>query len=670
MFRDFKLSVQSQFEKMSGYPLFRVNVSGDELWELYLKSFPEGINLIFRERTKHDCSACRHFIKKVGNVVAIDENYNVVSMWDVQTVEPYQTVANVLSEKVKGSLVHDGFITKESKIGIDKNRELLPDGTVQVWEHFYIEVPEKYVCRDVGDRLNLIRTGKGVLKRALDEISQESVEIVLELIEQDSLYRGEQYKHILEEFLKLQKEYANLAEDKKENFCWRKAVELPQEVVHIRNTSIGQLLQNISDGMELADAVNAYEKIVAPENYRRPKPIVTRAMIDNAEKELKELGLDKALCRRPATLHDMNVNDILFVDRGVKNLLQGSSIFDELRNEIPQVRGDKNFDKLEEIPIEKFIENILPKVNQIEVLFKEDCIPHLVALTTAQYSDAPVLFKWDNPFCWTYKGDLADSSIKEKVKAAGGKVEGILRASLHWFNKDDLDIHCKDAAGYHICYSDKRSPFTLGELDIDMNVDNPIRGAVENIIWQDERRLKDGVYKVWVKNFRKREDRDVGFEVEIEYKGQTWLFKYPKPLRDEEDVLVAEFEIKNGNLRFLRSLPPTDVIKTEWGLTTGNFYRVNLITLSPNYWNKNIGHKHYFFFLECCKPDKAVRGFFNEYLTDNLNKYKRLFELLGSRMKVEPVDGQLSGLGFAATKRGDLVVRVKGSFNRMLKIKF
>jgi hypothetical protein len=85
--RDFKLSVQSQFEKMSGYPLFRVNVSGDELWELYLKSFPEGINLIFRERTKHDCSACRHFIKKVGNVVAIGEDYNIISIWDVQTVK-------------------------------------------------------------------------------------------------------------------------------------------------------------------------------------------------------------------------------------------------------------------------------------------------------------------------------------------------------------------------------------------------------------------------------------------------------------------------------------------------------------------------------------------------------------------------------------------------------
>lgn len=64
-----------------------------------------------------------------------------------------------------------------------------------------------------------------------------------------------------------------------------------------------------------------------------------------------------------------------------------------------------------------------------------------MTLTAPSNKDAKNLFKWPNNFAWTYNGDLADSSIKDKVQAAGGKVNGYLRCSLAWYNGDDLDIH-------------------------------------------------------------------------------------------------------------------------------------------------------------------------------------------------------------------------------------
>lgn len=58
------------------------------------------------------------------------------------------------------------------------------------------------------------------------------------------------------------------------------------------------------------------------------------------------------------------------------------------------------------------------------------------------------------------------------------------------------------------------------------------------------------------------------------------------------------------------------------------------------------------------------------YLSPELREHRKVFEALGAQMAVAETDNQLSGLGFCLTRRADVVVKVKGAAERIIRIKF
>ena len=108
-----------------------------------------------------------------------------------------------------------------------------------------------------------------------------------------------------------------------------------------------------------------------------------------------------------------------------------------------------------------------------------------------------------------------------------------------------------------------------------------------------------------------------------------------------------------------------------WNIETQKFHKVNLVCLSPNHWgDNNTGNKFYLFMLDNCKSDVSLRSFHVENLNADLLQHRKVMEVLGLTTQLEPTDKQLCGLGFNATLHESLVVKVSGSFNRVLKIKF
>ena len=203
--------------------LFVTGVNPDDLWNLYLDSFPEGMNPIFRERREYDCSCCRQFIRSFGNVVAI-ENNQVISIWDFDIADAgYQVVIDALSAFVKSEPVQDVFVSPTRKFGLKKNVEVREDASLLTWYHYYATVADsvEVVAQDaLASVRGRLRESRQVLERSLTEISLEAVETVLELIAQKSLYRGEEWCDALKAFRKVHKAYGDFPKNERANFCW------------------------------------------------------------------------------------------------------------------------------------------------------------------------------------------------------------------------------------------------------------------------------------------------------------------------------------------------------------------------------------------------------------------------------------------------------------------
>lgn len=632
-FSEFANPVLARFTEMSKNELFVTEPAG-ELFDKYLAAFPAGANPMFRQRTVYDCQTCKQFIRRLGSLVNIVNGVMVTVWGDLDLPQPYKTVADALDAVVLGSPVKSVFRTAERKFGNAHNYDTK---TNERHDHFFSRIADRHYASDPetkrGERDAIFQ----VFHRGLTELTESDLETVLDLIASNSLYRGEEHKSAALEFLVLLRKFKKA--DRSNLFIWE---NLDDRNARFRNTVIGTLLVDLAEGKELDQAVKAFEAKVAPANYKRPTAVITQKMVEQAIESLTELGLYGAIARRYARFSDVSVNDVLFVDNASKGKMK-DGIASLLESSVKKNQPD--FGRATKMPADAFVASVLPGARTVELFLENRHQGNFVSLTGA---DGPErLFKWNNNFAWSYDGDVTDS-VKQRVKAAGGKIDCKLRVSLSWYNTDDLDLHAVTPRGMHIHYGNK-----AGILDVDMNVRGETRTPVENLAFNA---LEDGVYKIHVNQFRRRETADIGFAIEVESAGQLHQHSYGKSPKDKEDVECFKLHVRQGELvKIETDLPGGSISQEKWGVKTEMLVSVTAVMYSPNHWGDNtVGAKHLIFALKDCKNPGTTRGVYNEFLRSGLEKHRKVFEVLGNKTKCQPSDEQISGVGFTAA-RGDSV---------------
>ena len=668
-FHKFAILVEEQFRNMSSngsYKLFRVDLSKDQVWDKYLESFPEGTNPVYKERTEHDCQTCRQFINKIGNVIAVDINFNVVSVWDIDKtnpnlVYPYNIVSSLLADYVKSKKIKTVFLMNEKTAGAKTTQQLLENGNVKTWHHFYANIPNKFYMKNgLEKKLGNVQSRYAVHKRSLETITESSIETVIDLINQNVLYRGAEFKSSLENFEKMSKEYKSLNENQQNFYVW---LTYNKPGAGIRNTVIGTLLVDLSEGVDVETAVKSFESKVAPANYKRPKAIVTERMVKDAIKTIDSIGLRDSLPRRHAVSSDISINDVIFADRGIA-MKDRDPLFDLIGVSDEKISMQQT-ENAPEIGIEEFIQNIIPLTSELKLAVNESMKPNEVFISAPINPQSPSLFKWDNGFSWSYTGGVADSEISKLVRKMGGKTDGLLRFSIMWNKKNmdniDLDAHAVESNGDHIYYSHKTSRISRGFLDIDIvNPNN--KPAVENIVWNDLNQLYNSRISLYIHRFSGHNLLDVA-EAEVVFNGITYKYKVDWGNFKADKAYIANINIDHyGNITIEHLVKP---ISNSRAL---KLQKVELLTYSPNYWGENSsGNKHYFFLTDNVKTNERFRGFYNEFLRSDLEKHRKVFEVLASKMMVDPIENGLKGYGFSSTRRNSIVVKAD---NKLFKIKF
>jgi hypothetical protein len=678
-FHLFKTAVQKQFDKIKGLPLFFSNADKNELWDTYLQTLTSlGQNEVYRERGEHDCQCCKHFIRKIGNILAVDGD-SLVSIWDIEkTGTFYDTVATTMSALTKSKGIRSSFALDNAEVGTDSNLELLDNGKTHVWEHFYVKLPNALVIKDSEQRAKFIgRSSERAhsLKKAVEVLTLSAAQDVLDLINEGTLYRGTEFKTAVQFIIDTLKAYTKATN--KELWFWSYSLKHGDRVA-LRSSVIGTLVEDLSTGVDTEAAVKSYETKVAPANYKRPTALVTKGMIEAAQKKVQELGIEGSLGRRHAKLDDITVNNVIFADATAQQQMKGNAgVFGTL---LAQTKDTLDPKAASAISISDFISKIVPKTTSMDVYLENSHSRNLMTLMAPVDSSAPNILKWGNNFTWTYNGSLTDTdTMRDTVVARGGSVDGVFRFTHSWNhtgrNQSLMDLHVflpthngqgtasvsHDNYGNNerVGWNNRKHQKTGGVQDVDYTSEpGPTFVPLENITFPDLRKMPEGTYVCKVHNWKARNPNDTGFKAEIEFEGQVFQYDFQRPLKNKEWVTVAEVTLRGGKFTIDHKIPCGSQPQELWGLTTQKFHRVTAVMHSPNHWDgEAVGNKHFFFMLENLRNPEPARGLYNEYLSDSLQEHRKVLEVVGKQLMAPPVDNQMSGVGFSSTLRNSVVIR-------------
>lgn len=366
------------------------------LWDRYLHAIPERI------RQSWNCNACRHFIQKYGAIVSVRDNGTLHSLvWDESHANPELSDAvELMRSIIEAAKVESVFVSDVAALG-DRSSNGFRHLSAHLPSRFVftskIQLPNQYVAEKTEDFR--------ILSTALADFSIATLDDAIRVLESDSVHRAAKFVEHAKWLRELKHHDTNRNHTARHNFRWLAVGTAPAGWCHPRGAMIGTLLGDIAAGLGFTEVKNRWDAKMHPLVYQRPQVAPAAGAIAQAEKLVAQLGIERSLARRFATIEDVQAtwkpSPSDQVSGGVFGALKA-------RGEVAKLQ----IRRAGVMTFEKFNREVLPRTTEMELYVPGS--GDFVALLTAQHADAPPILQWDrldrrNPVSWYryYNGAVA-----------------------------------------------------------------------------------------------------------------------------------------------------------------------------------------------------------------------------------------------------------------------
>lgn len=379
---------------------------GPDLWDIYLN------HISADHRQHHNCSACRHFVRRYGGLVVVcDDGGLEPVMWSLEASPLlYRTAVDRLQSRVRRANITGVFLSKETTLGVVSNQ----DGMGRVWEHFHIRhsgrehmdgsrrIPLWLHMRTSdtpGQRSAAINHNRETVCRALREFNPYLLDQALRLFEGDHMARSEKFVGPV----KWLRELHDLPAGRRgQNLLWRAVATAPEGYCHPRSSVVGELLEGLEQGVPVSELRRKHAAMLRPLNYQRPQAPPSAQTVKQAEDLFQRMGLETALERRLLRLDEALPHAVwtpalgphtsrrprqpgIFSNVALKDITPPARMRDDLPASVHTWK--------------KFREEVLPTAEAIELLLPMQ-VGTFVALVTQSNPGAQAILKWLNPVNW------------------------------------------------------------------------------------------------------------------------------------------------------------------------------------------------------------------------------------------------------------------------------
>jgi len=363
-----------------GFPLLTTDATG--LWEAYLGGFSEDF------RQHNNCHACRQFIERFGGLVQTEPTGKTHSaIWDAEDApEAYKASVTAMIKIVHRAKVTGVFLSSEKTWGTPATGP---------WHHFSVTPPAALVMRKgvqtAGQAMAEKREDFGQVMRALTEFTAPLVEQALRILRADALYRSEKVLGQAEWLNRLHEQIKALKGVRRTNMIWHEVAKAPAGFCHPRASMIGTLLEDLAAGMDFEAVSKRFAAKMHPLAYQRPQAAPTQGAIDQAEKLVKQMGIERSLLRRYC-----RTNEVIALWRPSEEKVpdRGAGVFGHLKPKgatpIPDVKLP-----MQTMTLAKFRGTVLPTAEGIEVFIGYGNLNFSVLLTAVD-PEAPPILQWDS----------------------------------------------------------------------------------------------------------------------------------------------------------------------------------------------------------------------------------------------------------------------------------